>query len=152
MKNLIHLKINMKKIKLIYKEKVWDLEKIESQYLYSYLIRFGFKNNIDFFEKESIDIPNELLKDFKLIFQNALRDLLTDSYVEPSLNIRQKHSTRFEKFIFNNKKYVVNYVHSIPGRLMYLLYLRKEMIQDVIDNNYSLKIITSIKEDISGKE
>ncbi len=112
-------------MKIISKNSSWFLESIEVNYLFSYLLKFGCKTKIE----------GPLLLDLKTLFEKALQDLICNCYNEPSIKSRQKHPTRFEKFEFYNNKYTVNYVHSTPERLMFLLFTRIQMIENAINTN-----------------
>ena len=121
-------------MKIESKSASWVLESTEVNYLYSYFLKFGCKKEIIIFNKKN-KIHGALLNDLKILFEEALRDLIENCYIEPSLRSRQKHPTRFQKFEFENKKYVVNYVLSPIGRLIFLLFSRIQMIKNAIDND-----------------
>ena len=48
-------------------------------------------------------------------------ELMAECYKEPTQRQRTKHSTRFEKVFFKNKKYILNYVTDIVGIIGYWL-------------------------------
>jgi hypothetical protein len=123
----------------------WQLETRELCFLYSYLYRFFKKNNIELFEGDIL-FEGEKLFLLRQLFESVLNDLILDTYLKPNEKEVSKHSTRFERFKFNDKKYIVNYTTSISGRLIYLLYLRTEfIIEEIKENNGGM--ILSIKKD-----
>lgn len=112
----------MKRIlKLQSGEKEFLIEEIWSSYMYSYVYLFINKYNIPI-EHRIIKIEYKMLNQFVFQITNSLRDLLNAVYVEPSNKEIQRHSTRFEKFIFEGNKYKVNYRMNESGRLMYAMY------------------------------
>jgi hypothetical protein len=123
----------------------WELEEREIFFLYSYLLRFSKKNNIDFFCDEVL-FENHNLIILQNLFQEILLDLLSDIYVRPNEKEISKHPTRYERFIFKNNKYVVNYTNSITGRLIYLIYLRYSFISDEINENEGCIILKFTKD------
>jgi hypothetical protein len=119
----------------------WQMEKREMFFMYSYFFKFFVKNENHL--SEYIIVELEELNSFLNLFESALNELIIYLYQKPSEKDISKHPTRYERFIFNNKKYIVNYTTSITGRLMYILYLRIEFIRDEIGNlnaNKGIKI------------
>ena len=115
----------------------WVLEERETMYIYSYLFLFSQKYDLLLFENEVL-LRGELLQHLSQYIAKSLEVLLNDLYRKPDENSIRKHPTRYERFIFNNEKYTVNYTTSISGRLMYLLYLRIDFIRNKIENNESI--------------
>lgn len=125
-------------IKLKSKMESWELEEIEVMFLYSYLFRFSKKNKIEILKNSKIDLSGELLLDLKKDLTLALKELIIDCYDQPDLTKLQKHPTRFERFIFEGKKFTVDYTTSTLGRLIYTLYLRINFVNQIIENNGTL--------------
>lgn len=132
----------MKEIRIKFQEKEQILEEMEVNYLYSYILRFEFKNNTGILKYKEVTLSDILLKEFRECIFNALEELLKNCYNEPPLKRRQKHPTFFEKFVLSNKKYVVDYTTSVLGRLIYTLYVRLSFIDKVILLNEELFVIS----------
>ncbi len=119
------------------------LEQREIYYLYPYLLRFCKKqnfelfNNVFLFETESLFLLKDLIK-------RALLELIEETYIKPSDKSISKHPTRYERFVINNEKFVVDYTTSVIGRLTYLLFLRFAFISDEC-NKTNGGIIVKIK-------
>ncbi|WP_291131270.1 hypothetical protein [Flavobacterium sp. UBA7682] len=114
------------------KSTTFSLEHREICYLYSYLLRFSEKYKIELFNGDFL-FENETLFLLKELIKNALLELIKDVYVRPLDKDISKHSTRYERFILEDKKYIVNYTTSVSGRLIYVLYLRYQFISSEMD-------------------
>lgn len=117
----------------------WELEELETSYLFPYLYRFSKKFNLLFFDTE-VSLNNEQLLYLKFYLDESLGVLLNDLYEKPNEKTVAKHPTRFERFIYRDNKYVVDYTTSSLGRLMFLINLRINYISEKIENNELLII------------
>ena len=95
---------------------------------YPYLLRFSIKHSIDrtiWDTKNVVYIPEDKKEELKMILEYIFEELMAECYKEPTQRQRTKHSTRFEKVFFKNKKYILNYVTDIVGiigyRLIYMI-------------------------------
>jgi hypothetical protein len=122
----------------------WQIESRELCFLYSYLYRFCKKENIDLFNGDVL-FEGEMLISLKGLFDTALKEIISDTYTPPNEKEMSKHSTRFERFIYNGRKYTVNYTSSISGRLIYLLFIRTQFISEEIENEKGGIIISAKK-------
>ena len=70
------------------------------------------------------------------MLEYIFEELMVECYKEPTQRQRTKHSTRFEKVFFKNKKYILNYVTDIVGIIGYWLIYDKHFVltQPVIIN------------------
>ncbi len=103
-----------------------------SMFLYSYIYRFTFKHVVSPFDEIKLDLNNEMCNELIVYLETALEDSIGDLYKEPDLKMLNKHSSRFEKVIFKDKKYRLNCATSPTGRMIYSVYnvynfLKKEM-------------------------
>ena len=86
----------------------YNNERIENRPYILDLIKFYIEKNKDILSPwEKYDL--------------GLEELMTECYKEPTQRQRTKHSTRFEKVFFKNKKYILNYVTDIVGIIGYWL-------------------------------
>ncbi|HPH99110.1 MAG TPA: hypothetical protein PK772_02145 [Chitinophagaceae bacterium] len=100
------------KIKLEHKE--IELVDIWVKYLYPSLIRFCLKNDIGIeWKKNIIFISKEHQHAFNKMLEDLLQELLIECYKEPAQRQRTKHPGYFRNIVFNDKKYVLNYVTDI---------------------------------------
>ena len=109
------LKCNDKKI---------ELHPIVWEYLYPYFLRFSIKHNIDWTiwkTKDVVYIPEDKKEELIFMLEYIFEELIAECYKEPTQRQRTKHSTRFEKVFFKNKKYILNYVTDIVGIIGYWL-------------------------------
>lgn len=114
------------------KEEEYELDEIEVKYLFPYLFRFDNNTGMTLLEDGVTKLTGDNLIEFKGYLSGALSELLLDCYEEPPVKRRQKHSTFFEKFMFDGKKYIVDYTTSAIGRLMYTLFLRIVFVDKAI--------------------
>jgi hypothetical protein len=114
------------KIKLENKE--IELVDVWFNYLYPYLVRFSLKNGISIeWKNHIILIPKDIEEEFNMVLKDSLRELLFECYQEPTQKQRSKNSSRYQKIIFENKTYILNYRTDIVGIIGYGLdYLIKE--------------------------
>lgn len=92
------------------------------QYLYPYLLRFSLKNEIDIsWKNDIIFISDEKREQFAIMLENILKELLDDCYIEPTHKQRSKYPSRYEKIVFQEKLYVLDYRTSAVGIIGYAL-------------------------------
>lgn len=101
------------------------------EYLYPYLVRFSLKYNVDkrlWSEKEIIYISDENRDSFIQMLEKIVDELLEDLYQEPTQRQRTRHPGYFQKIIYKEQKYVLNYTTDIIGKIAYkLIYIIQEM-------------------------
>ena len=107
----------------------FSLEPLEQRFLFPYLFRFALIVGLSAIEGPAVVIEEKDRELLVVHLSEALRALLQDGYEPPLPRQRQKHPSYFEKFLFDNQKYVVNYTTSPPGRLMFLIALRLRLIE-----------------------
>lgn len=130
-------------ITLKLQDEIYQLEDLEFSYIFSYLLRFDFKQQTTLLNAGSSSLIGDDLKHFKESLTVALRELLSECYVAPNPKRRQKHPTYYEKFLFDDKRYVVDYTTSTVGRLMFTLRLRLTLINKAIDSGQPLLVTLS---------
>ena len=109
------------------------LEENEFNYLYPTLFKFNSMFGLDIFaSNETVLNEKKLIELFSLI-ENVLEEIIKTNYNPPDLNKMSKYPGRFEKFIFKNRSYIVDYTFSSTGRLMYTLYLRLKFLEKIIN-------------------
>ena len=113
-----------------YEGKAYLLEEMERAFLFPYLLRFALSNDVDLEDEGRIELAGSLVDSLKSYLEQALSELLKDSYQAPSGRHRQKHYTQYQKFEFRDRRYTVNYTTSPIGRLMYLLALRVRLLDE----------------------
>ncbi|WP_407264505.1 hypothetical protein [Tenacibaculum maritimum] len=128
----------MYQIYLTTKTENWNFEKVENYYLFSYIFRFL---NAEKITDDKIFLSRDYNKMFTDVLELALSDLLEENYIKPEQKKIQKHSTRYERFVFKETKYVVNYTTSVLGRLIYTLYLRIKFVKDNPDVDITIEAI-----------
>lgn len=131
----------MEKVVLCFAKKSWELQKFESDFLYSYFLRFSTKNNLELFEKRKIVLSKRKLMIFRECFFQALEDLVNDCYEEPSIRQRQKHSLAMRKVVFENRMLTVNYRTSLVGTLIFYLNCRLDDIDKLIEEGRELVVL-----------
>jgi len=111
----------MKIKKILYKEDqlIYD---VIFDYFHSYLVRFCYKNKIDYLSNDIIILEQKHLLEFKDVVYEALKQLIEECYEEPSHKQRSKYGSRYQKIFINDKQYVVNYRTDYLGILMYGLH------------------------------
>lgn len=134
-------KVYIESISFKHKDEEYTLEEIETKYLFPYFFRFDNHNDSKLLESGITTLSGNSLIEFRNYIFQALNELLLDCYDEPPIKKRQKHPTFFEKFIIDNKKYVVDYTTSTLGRLLYTLYLRFSFIEKAIESGSELIVI-----------
>lgn len=110
---------------LSYCNKEIELNAVTWAYLYPYFLRFSIKNNIkydiwDTYKKILIEEENK--EAFLLMLENVFEELMNECYKEPTQKQITKHSSRFEKIIFKEKTYILNYVTDIVGIIGYRIH------------------------------
>lgn len=111
----------MKKIICIYtKTKRIDIDQQWSNYLNSYIYLFTLHKQFFPNDNNEILVKQSEIEDLKVFISKSMSDLLS-YYVPPNEKELQKHPSRFEKIIFEDKVYKVNYRMSISGRLIFLI-------------------------------
>jgi len=126
-------------------EEMFELEPLEIDYMFSYLYRFGINNDLNIIHSSHLKLEILNLEKLRDCFFTALRDLLVDCYEEPSLRKRQKHPSFYEKVMFMDKRYVVNYTTSTLGRLIYTLSLRLEFIEYAMRSEMKPEISSNMR-------
>jgi len=121
------------------KQKEFLLEPPWALYIESYIIDFLNKNKID--DKATITIDRHVLPAFYDMISEALSDLLSMNYSEPSAKELQKYPTRYEKIYLNNKIFRVNYRMSINGRLAYALSCLMKFIEHAEVQSFDIQIV-----------
>lgn len=116
----------------------WNFESIENYYLFSYIFRFLNTNKIT---GDNISLNEYYNKKFLEVLELALNDLLKENYKKPEQKSIQKHPTRYERFVFKETKYIVDYTTSVLGRLIYTIYLRIKFIKDNSDTEITIKTL-----------
>lgn len=118
----------MKSMKLILKNKEIELVDVWFNYLYSYLIRFCVSHNLGIeWKNDKIFIEKHIQPKFNIMLEEALQQLLSECYKEPSQKDRSKNSSRYQKINFKGTTYILNYRTDIIGIVGYgLNYLISE--------------------------
>ena len=119
--------------------KAYLLEDLEKDFLFPYLLRFVLSNKVDLAVNDRLELSGVLVGSLKNYLGQALSELLSDAYQEPPSRHRQKYYTRYRKFEFRGRRYVVDYTTSPIGRLMYLIAQRVGLL----DEDRTVTIIAS---------
>lgn len=101
-----------------------ELNSVVWEYMYPYFLRFSIKHNIDWTiwnTKNIVFIPIEKKKELIFMLENIFEELMEECYNEPTQRQITKHSSRFEKIIFKEKTYILNYATDIIGIIGYRL-------------------------------
>jgi hypothetical protein len=109
------LKFSNKKIELL---------DSEYMYLYSYLVKFSLKYKVDrqlWTSKGIFYISDENRDYFIKMLENIIEELLDDFYKVPTPQQRSKHPGYFRNVIYQDKKYILNYIKDIVGLIVYRL-------------------------------
>lgn len=100
-----------------------------------------FLNNSEFsLSKGILSNPVDISK-FNIELKLLLSKLLQEKYEESDVKQRMKHPTRFEKFFFEGRKYIVNYTTSSLQRLFYTLFLKIDLIDKFLNEGVKINII-----------
>jgi hypothetical protein len=99
------------------------------RFFFPYLLRFTRKHQIEASKNGYVlEIPADKILLFRSYVETALSDLLEDCYYEPDHKSRSKHPSRYEKILFKNKTFVLNYRSDLVGMTGYgLFYLLGEV-------------------------
>jgi hypothetical protein len=125
---------------LISQKNNFQLEQDESNFFYSYFLRFLKKYDLKVKESGVLEIKNQLADQLISFFENAIKDLITDCYVPPTARARQKHSSRYERIYFEGVKLSVDYTTSVIGRLLYLFSWRIAILKEAVNNGDQIEI------------
>ena len=114
-----------------------DFQEITSAYLFPYIYRFCKKENIAIFNSTT-ELSFDQVSLLNMYIKMALEDLLNDTYTRPEDKFLQKKFSRYERFVFNNVKYIVDVYFDLNGRLIYSLYNKICILNQCIENREAL--------------
>jgi|GEM_PF-6303483 hypothetical protein len=121
-------------------ENTIQFDSLESLYLLPYLVRFGVRADCQLPWDDAVILEADRLSLFRDLLVEAFSSLARDCYVEPSVESRQKHSSRYQKISLNGKRYVVDYRSSRIGRLMFCLHQRITFWESIISEDGSIEL------------
>lgn len=106
-----------------------ELENLWYLYLYSSLLRFSIAKGISTEWKNDVIVIDKSNKDdFIVMVKNVLSQLISECYKEPSQKEKSKHSSRFQKIIFEENEYIINYRTDVIGKIIFgLNYLMNKL-------------------------
>lgn len=108
----------------------FPIDEMWGSYIFSYIFLFLLENELYDNDATLLKIDKSKITNLQERVSCSLRDLFKVSYNDPSIGELQKHPTRFEKLLFEGKKYKVNYRMTVSGRIAYAIYCLINFIEE----------------------